>query len=360
MQFGRIVTLLGTGLCVALAPACGRATLVATAPVRALAGARARLVLLPVDFVLFRDGGRYDPADTVAASRAALGPLRATFGAETRARGGEVIGALSWSGRLLAENGSALGSVTDSARVLATMQSVLAGGGVPADVAETLATRFGASGAVLLTGSGSWTSAGKRAAQAAAATGLALLGVAGAALIVAAAAEGGLTVDVAALPDRRARGTRGPHTDGVVPIGPYALGGLLLHPVPFAGLRLAWDEDVGVPLVSPAAYLGAAHADDDGCLPAASIHDGVPPVPAQSPVFAFWRGSRIDLTLALLPLTGGELAWSAHAERRADARHPRDVRRLMRALLRLGGDRKKSLPAARDPARVRAGARPWG
>jgi hypothetical protein len=385
---------------------CARSTLVATPPAAASPGHR--LVLLPPDFILFRDGGRYDPASTAAETRGAVTALAAAFVAEARAAGAEVVGQLTWSGRLVSPDGRALGTVASSDRVVATMRSVLAGGAVTPDVAEVLAGRYGATAAVLLTGNGSRTTTGKRAAQIAAATALTMLVVGAVALTAWVVAGGSVAVGVPEIHGPRGLHRRG-RADGVALVGPpaagfgaehagpsrdalagglrvggggagataaaaaaatasgaatalsataasataasataasaaaasaaaasgtAAVGALLVHVVPPGGLRLVWNVDAGTPLVDPAGLLGPAHVHGDGCAPAAGIHDGVAPVPAEGREYGFWRGSRIDLTLALVPLPAGPVAWSAHAERRADAHHPAALRRLLRALLR--------------------------
>jgi len=387
-------------LCAALVAAgCARSTLVATPPAAPSPGQR--LVLLPVDFILFRDGGTYAPASTAAETRGAVTALAAAFVAEARARDAEVVGQLTWSGRLVSPDGRALGTVAASDRVVASMRSVLAGGAVTPDVAEVLARRYGATAAVLLTGFGSRTTAGKRAGQIAAATALTMLVVGAVALTAWMVAGGTVSVGVPEIHGlrgvrRRGRGdgaalvgssAAGPSPGGpagglrvsgaggatvaisgataataavsgavaagatasaaAAPValsataasaaaaaGTAAVGALLVHVVPPGGLRLVWNVDAGTPLVDPAGLLGPAHVDGDGCAPAAGIHDGVAPVPAEGREHAFWRGSRIDLTLALVPLPAGAVAWSAHAERRADAHHPAALRRLLRALLR--------------------------
>jgi len=305
-----------------VAAACSPAPHMATTPVADDALPVRRVVLLPIDLTVFKDGGRYDPAETVADSRMALGVARDALGAELAGHGILVVGELAWSGRIVLPDGTFGAPIVDAPEMARLADGLLEGEPLPRDVGVRLLAETGADALVLVSGHGTRLSGDKLAAQIAAGSAIGI-GVAAitAVIVVAAVASKG---DIGGL--GHIGGGGGGGGGALRAVGELAEFGVRAALLP---LRIAAHAPV---LLDAALYL-PGHVEGPYCAPDYGIHDGVAPVPKDRPKSRFWTGSRIDLSVTFIGVREGRSIWSANAERHTNALRPAHMRALFRDLL---------------------------
>jgi hypothetical protein len=282
-----------------------------------------KVVLLPIDLTVLKDGGRYDPAETVADSRLALGVARDALAGELAGHGIDVVGELAWSGRIVLPDGRFGAPIVDEPGMARLADGLLAGEPLPRDVAVRLLAETGADALVLVSGHGTRLSGDKLAAQIAAGSAIGI-GVAAitAVIVLAAVASKG---DIGGL--GHIGGGGGGGGGALRAVGDIAEFGVRAALLP---LRIAAHAPV---LLDAALYLPAGHVEGPYCSAAYGIHDGVAPVPKERPKSRFWSGSRIDLSITFIGVREGRSIWSANAERHTNALRPAHMRALFRDLL---------------------------
>jgi hypothetical protein len=285
-----------------------------------------RVVVLPVDITILKDGGRYDPAETVADSRTALGVTHAALVASLRSHGYEAVSELGWSGRLVHPDGTFGAPVTDAAGVVGLEGAFLSGTAPDRDLLERVRAETDADAIVLVSAHGTRLSGEKLAGQIAAGTAIGVVAV-GAVVIVAAAAVAGGKLD--GLGKVSVGGGGGGGAGALRVAGSLAELGVRAALLP---LRLAPHAL----FLDTALYVPVGHVDGPACAPAYGIHDGVAPVPRERPDTGFWSGARLDLSLTFAWLPEGNIAWSGNTERHANALRPDHMQRVFGLLLEHG------------------------
>ncbi len=301
---------------------CSPSPRLAATPVKPGAPGVRRLVVLPIDLTVVKDGGRYDPAETVADSRFALDVARNALLAELTRRGNVVAGELAWSGRLVRPDGSFGAPILEEPAMAALLGGLLSGERLPPDVAVRLHEATGADALVLVSGRGTRLSSDKLAAQIAAGSAIGI-GVAAVSVLLVAAvlASKGEGLDGVG---KAAGGGGGGAARGIgsaLEIGARAA----LLP-----LRIAAEA----PHLDLLAFFPPGHVHGVHCSPAYGIHDGIAPPPAERPKTGFWHGSRLDLSISWIGVREGREIWSGNAERHANALKASHMEMLFRDLLR--------------------------
>jgi len=289
-----------------------------------------RVVVLPVDITILKDGGAYDPAETVADSRAALGVTHAAMVSTLASHGYAVVGELGWSGRLIRPDGTFGAPVTDPAGVVGLEGALLGGTAPDRDLLERVRTETDADAVVLASARGTRLSGEKLAGQIAAGTAIGIVAVGAVVLVAAVAVAGGKGADGLGKVSLGGGGGGGGGGAGALRVaGGLAELGVRAALLP---LRLAPDPR----FLDVALYVPAGHVDGADCAPAYGIHDGVAPVPRERPDTGFWSGARLDLSLTFAWLPDGRIAWSGNTERHANALRPDHMQRVFGLLLKDG------------------------